>query len=166
MKIELELNDEALTTIAEKVVEISGGGKPVKAVKKTSKKKADKKAVEVDRDGLIKACEELKDLSDKKTVKAVLSDFDFKSPKHIDDDKVDEVTTAIKAKIEELNGDNDTPDNADELEEVREAYQEYIDENSKKEGKAILNQYGIKKIGDIDKLDADDLEELLESLQD
>lgn len=64
----------------------------------------------------------------------------------------------------EIEDDNDNDD--DLISEIKEAYSDYVDENSKKDAKKILKKYDIKKISELDEVDEDDLDDLLEDLQD
>lgn len=62
--------------------------------------------------------------------------------------------------------DEDNNDNAELFEEIKEAYDEYVDDNSRKEAKAILKNYDIKKISELSEVDEDDLDDLLNDLKD
>ena len=171
MSDKLILCDESIDKLATAIAaKMGSGGKADKPIDKAKKDKGDKKVLKGSKlkkakAALIELCSDLKEASDNKTMKAVLAEHDFKSPKHVDDGKILEVTEAVQEKIDELGeGSGDEPDD-EKVTEAQEAYQTYIDDNSKKEGKAILAQFGIKKSDDIASLDEEDLKELLEELE-
>lgn len=147
---------------------VNGGGvaeveKPAKKDKKAKKdkpKKACKKA-------LTKAYDELVEATSKKEAKAVLVEKGYKTVKHIDEDQeiIDDVLEAVNDALAEAGGGESEDGEDDNVEKAQKLYQDFCKANSKKEGKEIIEDYGVKKPKDFGNLDAGDLKDLIEELE-
>ena len=157
----IELDEEQYEALANggTVAEVEKPAKKDKKAKKDKPKKVCKKA-------LTEAYDELVEATSKKEAKAVLVEKGFKTVKHVEEDQetIDDVLEAVNAAIAEAGGEDEGEEGG--AEKAQELYQKYCEANSKKEGKAILEEYGVKKPKDISNLDADDLSDLIEELED
>lgn len=158
--------------IIEQLVAALGGKaeKPGKSEKSSKGKKKEKPEEDDDEDitpdDVKEACEELKKLSNAKTVKEVLGEFDIKTPAAAaKSDEFEDIYEALNDKIDELSDDDDDDDDeVVDIDTVKKACQTFAKKEGKEELEEILEDFSISSVRGLSKLDDDDLQELYDEV--
>ena len=112
----------------------------------------------------------MKELTDAKTVTAVLKEFDVKTPAAAaKSDDFEEIYEALMDAIEENGGDDEEGDDEEgddevTIDDVKKACQAFAKSEGKEELEEVLEEFGIKSVRSLSKLSEDELAELYEEV--
>lgn len=143
--------------IAEKVVEKMGGSG--EKVTPRASKEPEEDDVDYDdlREELAEVANAFKKDNSAAELKKVLAEFDAKTIKSVADEDLEDV---IKALTDEGDDEGDDEDEEVTVEAVKLACQAFAKKNGKDELDEILEDYEIKSVRSLNKLEQEDLEEL------
>jgi len=160
-KIIIEIDDEVIADALSQIVS-SGTSKTAKPSGKAAKAEPEEEEEDYTPADIKEMCAELKELTDAKTLKEVLSEYDVTTPAKamkLEDDDLQDLGEDLAEAIDEAS-DGEEAEEEITVDAVKEAVQAYTKSEGKEASQEILEEYNIKSVRGLNKLDADDLAEL------
>jgi len=146
-----------------------GGSKPAKGKGKAKAEpepeEDDEEGDEITGDDVKQLCEEYKKANSAKDLKELLAEFDVKTPAAAA--KSEDLEDIYEALSEALGEDEEEADDDEEevdVDTVKKAIQKFTKDNGKEDMAEIFEDFGIKGVKDLKKLDEDELQELYEEV--
>ncbi len=162
-KIIIEIDDEVIADALSQIVS-SGTSKTAKPSGKAAKAEPEEEEEDYTPADIKEMCAELKELTDAKTLKEVLSEYDVTTPAKamkLEDDDLQDLGEDLAEAIDEASdGEEEEAEEEITVDAVKEAVQAYTKSEGKEASQEILEEYNIKSVRGLNKLDADDLAEL------
>ncbi len=165
-EIIIKIDDKIIENFFAQVATAGTGGEPSKEEKPSKSSRSSKSESGAgNAEKMKEACSQLLEVTDKNTVKEVISEFGAKTvaaASKLTGDDYDECLEAVNEAIEEAAEGSEDDAGGEEItvDAVKKAVQAYSRKNGKEETTEILEDFGISSVRSLHKLEQEDLEEL------